>query len=375
MRIAVLFLAALTLCGAEIVKTDKKIEVDRKIECKLRDVARLQGVRGNQLLGYGMVVGLNGTGDKQQTLFTVQSLTNLLSRQGLTVNPTLVTVKNVAAVMVTAELPPFARAGSRLDVVVSSTGDAKSLAGGTLLMTALQGPDGQTYAVAQGPLLVGGFSGSAGGNSVTKNYPNVGRVPDGGIIEREVGGDFNGRKTLRYNLMEEDFTTAIRVVHAINEELGEKVAQPMDARTVELQIPKEYQGRAVELVARLEGLNVQLQPRARVVVNERTGTVILGADVRIGAVSIVQGGLSIMVSSKPVVSQPAPFSQGKTVATTKKDVTAKEDKTKTLTVEPGVSVGTLAQMLNNMEVSASDIVAILQAIKDAGALQAELRVL
>lgn len=223
MRIAALFLAALTLCGAELVKTDKKIE------CRLRDVARLQGVRGNQLLGYGMVVGLNGTGDKQQTLFTVQSLTNLLSRQGLTVNPTLVTVKNVAAVMVTAELPPFARAGSRLDVVVSRTRDAKSLAGGTLLMTALQGPDGQTYAVAQGPLLVGGFSGSAGGNSITKNYPNVGRVPDGGIIEREVGGDFNGRKTLRYNLMEEDFTTAIRVVHAINEELGEKVAQPMDA--------------------------------------------------------------------------------------------------------------------------------------------------
>jgi len=369
MRIAALFLAALTLCGAELVKTDKKIE------CKLRDVARLQGVRGNQLLGYGMVVGLNGTGDKQQTMFTVQSLTNLLSRQGLTVNPTLVTVKNVAAVMVTAELPPFARAGSRLDVVVSSTGDAKSLAGGTLLMTAMLGSDGQTYAVAQGPLLVGGFSGSAGGNSVTKNYPNVGRVPDGGIIEREIGGDFNGRRTLRYNLLEEDFTTAIRVVHAINEELGEKVAQPMDARTVELQIPKEYQGRAVELVARLENLNVQLQPRARVVVNERTGTIILGADVRIGAVSIVQGGLSIMVSSKPVVSQPAPLSQGKTVVATKKDVTAKEEKPKTLTVEPGVSVGKLAEMLNSMEVSASDIVAILQAIKDAGALQAELRVL
>ena len=369
MRVAVLFLAALTLLGADILKPDKKIEA------KLRDVAHIQGVRGNQLLGYGMVVGLNGTGDKQQTMFTVQALTNLLSRQGLTVNPTLVTVKNVAAVMVTAELPPFARAGSRLDVTVSSTGDAKSLAGGTLLMTALQGPDGQTYAVAQGPLLVGGFSASSGGNSITKNYPNVGRVPDGGIIEREVGGDFNGRKTLRYSLMEEDFTTAIRVVHAINEELGETVAHPLDARTVELQIPKEFQGRAVELVARLENLNVQLQPRARVVVNERTGTVILGADVRIGAVSIVQGGLSIMVSSKPVVSQPAPLSQGKTVVTAKKDVTAKEDKPKTITVEPGVSVGKLAEMLNSMEISPSDIVAILQAIKDAGALQAELRIL
>ena len=374
MRVAVLFLAAMALFGAELVKPELA-KPEKKIESKLRDVARLQGVRGNQLLGYGMVVGLDGTGDKDQTKFTTQSLTNLMSRQGLTVNPTTVKVKNVAAVMVTAELPPFARAGSRLDVTVSSTGDAKSLAGGTLLMTALQGPDGQTYAVAQGPLLVGGFSASAGGNSVTKNHPTVGRVPDGGIIEREIGGDFNGRSSLRYALMEEDFTTAIRVVHAINEELGEKLAYPLDSRTVELKIPKEFQGRAVELVARLENLSVQLQPRARVVVNERTGTVVLGSDVRIGAVSIVQGGLSIMVSSKPLVSQPAPFSQGKTVTATKKDVAVKEDKPKTLNVEPGVSVGKLAEMLNAMEVSPRDLVAILQAIKEAGALQAELRIL
>ncbi len=369
MRIAALFLAALTLFGADAVKPEKKIE------SRLRDVARLQGVRGNQLLGYGVVVGLDGTGDKDQTKFTVQSLTNLLSRQGLTINPTTVKVKNIAAVMVTAELPPFARTGSRIDVTVSSTGDAKSLAGGILLMTALQGPDSQTYAVAQGPLLVGGFSAAAGGASVTKNHPTVGRVPEGALIEREVGGNFNARNSLRYSLMEEDFTTAIRVVHSINEELGEKVAQPLDARTVDVQIPKEYQGRAVELVARLENLSVQLQPRARVVVNERTGTVILGSEVRIGAVSIVQGGLSIMVSSTPLVSQPAPFSQGKTVTATKKDVAAVEEKPKTLNVEPGVSVGKLAEMLNSMGVSPRDMVAILQAIKEAGALQAELRVL
>jgi flagellar P-ring protein precursor FlgI len=374
MRIAALCLAALALAGAETAKVET-VKAEKKIESKLRDVARLQGVRGNQLMGYGMVVGLDGTGDKDQTKFTTQSLANMLVRQGLTVNPATIKVKNVAAVMVTAELPPFGRAGSRLDVTVSSTGDAKSLAGGMLLMTALQGPDGQTYAVAQGPLLVGGFSASAGGASVTKNHPTVGRVPDGGIIEREVGGNFNARATLRYSLMEEDFTTAVRVVHAINEELGEKLAQPLDARTVELQIPKEFQGRAVELVARLENLNIQLQPKARVVVNERTGTVILGADVRIGAVSIVQGGLSIMVSSTPLVSQPAPFSKGKTVTATKKDVTAIEEKPKTVTVEPGVSVGKLAEMLNGMGVSPRDLVAILQAIKEAGALQAELRIL
>jgi flagellar P-ring protein precursor FlgI len=222
---------------------------------------------------------------------------------------------------------------------------------------------------------VGGFSASAGGASVTKNHPTVGRVPEGALIEREIGGNFNSRGTLRYSLMEEDFTTAIRVVHAINEELGEKLAQPLDSRTVELVIPKEYQGRAVELVARLENLNVQLQPKARVVVNERTGTVIMGSEVRIGAVTIVQGGLSILVTSTPLVSQPAPFSKGKTVTATKKDVTAVEEKPKTISVEPGVSVGKLAEMLNSMGVSPRDLVAILQAIKEAGALQAELRVL
>ena len=369
MRLLLMCLAALALVGAEIVP------VEKKIDSKLRDVARLQGVRGNQLMGFGMVVGLDGSGDKDQTKFTTQSLANMLVRQGLTVAAASIKVKNVAAVMVTAELPAFGRAGSRLDVTVSSTGDAKSLAGGILLMTPLQGPDGQTYAVAQGPLLVGGFSASSGGNSVTKNHPTVGRVPDGAIIEREVGGTFNARGSLRYSLMEDDFTTAMRVVHAINEELGEKLAQPLDSRTVELQIPKEYLGRAVELVARLENLNVQLQPRARVVVNERTGTVILGAEVRIGAVSIVQGGLSIVVSSKPLVSQPAPLSQGKTVTAAKKDVTAVEEKPKTINVEPGVSVGKLAEMLNGMGVSPRDMVAILQAIKEAGALQAELRIL
>lgn len=369
MRIAALFLAAVALLGAEAAKGEKKVEV------RLKEVARLQGVRGNQLLGYGVVVGLDGTGDKDQTKFTVQSLTNLMSRQGLTVNPATVKVKNVAAVMVTAELPAFSRTGSRLDVTVSSTGDAKSLAGGTLLMTALQGPDGQTYAVAQGPLLVGGFSASAGGASTTKNHPTVGRVPEGALIEREVGGTFNDRTSLRYALLEEDFTTALRVVQAINEELGEKVAQPLDARTVELPVPKAFQGRAVELVARLENLQVPLQPKARVVVNERTGTVILGSEVRIGAVSIVQGGLSIMVASTPLVSQPTPFSQGKTVTAVKKDVAAVEEKPKTLTIEPGVSVGKLAETLNSLGVSTRDLVAILQAIKEAGALQAELRIL
>lgn len=345
------------------------------VEARLRDVAKLQGVRSNQLLGYGVVVGLDGTGDKDQTKFTVQSLTNLLARQGITINPAQVKVKNVAAVMVTAELPPFAKPGQRIDVTVSSTGDAKSLAGGTLLMTPLSGPDGQVYAVAQGPVLVGGFSAAAGGNSVTKNHPTAGRIPDGALVERGVPGDFNARETLRYSLGEEDFTTAVRVVEAISGELGSHCARAVDGRTVEVALPESYRGRVVELVARLENLNVPLVTKARVVVNEKTGTVIMGSDVKIGAVSIVQGGLTITVSDTPQVSQPLPLSQGKTVVANKKDVTAVEEKPKTLAVEAGASVGRLAEMLQAMGVTPRDLVAILQAIKDAGALQAELRIL
>lgn len=366
MRLVIALLAGLMLAAAG---------PEPRVEARLRDVARLQGVRGNQLLGYGVVVGLDGTGDKDQTKFTVQSLTNLLARQGITINPTQVKVKNVAAVMVTAELPPFAKPGQRMDVTVSSTGDAKSLAGGTLLMTPLNAPDGQVYAVAQGPVLVGGFSASSGGSSVTKNHPTAGRIPDGALVERAVAGDFNSRESLRYSLQEEDFTTAVRVVETINAELGDRSARALDARTIEVALSEAFKGRAVELVARLENLPVQLQSKARVVVNEKTGTVIMGSDVKIGAVSIIQGGLSIAVSSTPQVSQPMPLSQGKTVVADKKEVAVAEEKPKALAIEPGVSVGRLAEMLQAAGVTPRDLVAILQAIKDAGALQAELRIL
>ena len=365
MRIAALFLAGMALFGVP----------DPKVDAKLKDVAKLMGVRGNQLLGYGVVVGLEGTGDKDQTKFTVQTLTNLMARQGIAVNPTAVKVKNVAAVMVTAELPPFAKPGQRIDLTVSSTGDAKSLAGGTLLMTPLQGADGAIYVVGQGSLLVGGFSAATAGSSVTKNHPTVGRIPDGGLVERAVPGTFTDRSVIQYSLNEEDFTTAIRVSSAINEELGELAARALDGRTITVTLPKAFSGRAVELVARLENLAIQLQPKARVVVNEKTGTVIMGSEVKIGAVSIVQGGLSVMVTSTPQVSQPAPFGQGKTAVVAKTEVTATEEKPKTFSVPPGVSVGKLAEMLNAVGVTPRDLVAILQAIKDAGALNAELRIL
>nr|WP_320131573.1 flagellar basal body P-ring protein FlgI [uncultured Holophaga sp.] len=369
MRKTLLKLLLMACCSVGLQAAEKKVEAH------LKDVARLQGVRSNQLLGYGVVVGLNGTGDKDQTKFTVQSLTNLMARQGIAISASSVKVKNVAAVMVTADLPAFAKPGQRIDITVSSTGDATSLAGGTLLMAPLQGADGQTYAVGQGSILVGGFAAGGGGASTTKNHPTVGRIPDGALVEREIAGSFNDKHLLRYSLNEEDFTTAVRVVNSINEELGVEAAKPLDGRTVEILVPEAFQGHVVELVARLENLNVQLQPKARVVVNEKTGTVILGSDVKVGAVSIVQGGLSIVVSSTPLVSQPEAKSQGKTVATTKTEVTATEEKGKIASLEPGVTVGRMVEMLNGLGVTPRDLVAILQAIKDAGALNAELRVL
>jgi flagellar P-ring protein precursor FlgI len=362
-------LSALSLFGASLDHPEARLEL------RLREVADLQGVRSNQLMGYGLVVGLKGTGDTTQAKFTAQTLSNLLGRQGVNIAPGNVQVKNVAAVMVTAELPAFVRPGQRIDVTVSSTGDSASLAGGTLLMAPLQGPDAQVYAVAQGSVLVGGFSAGSGGSSSIKNHPTAGRIPDGGLVEREVPGVFNDRKVLRYSLQQEDFTTAVRVVHAINEELGEPAARALDARTVEVGIPPEFQGRPVDLAARLENLPIQLQNKARVVVNEKTGTVVMGAEVRIGAVSIVQGGLSIQVTANPEVSQPAPLSKGTTAVTTKTDVSVQEEKAKSLSIPPGTSVGRLAEMLNALGTTPRDMIAILQAIKEAGALNAELRIL
>ncbi|MCL1907998.1 MAG: flagellar basal body P-ring protein FlgI [Holophagaceae bacterium] len=350
---------------------------DRKVEIRLKDLARLQGVRGNQLVGYGLVVGLEGTGDKDQTRFTTQTLTNFLQRQGTSISPSSVKVKNVAAVIVTAELPAFGRAGQLIDVTVASTGDAKSLAGGMLVTTPLSGPDGKTYAVAQGSVLVGGFAAVArgGGNSVTKNHPTAGRIPDGAIIEREVELNFADRPNLRYALIEDDFSTVVRVVEAINEELGELAARAQDARTVDVKVPNVFTGRAVELVARLENLSIQTQPKTRVVINEKTGTVIMGSDVMVDAVHIVHGSLSIQISSTPVVSQPNPFSEGTTAVANVRNVTVTEDAGKIFKAEAGTTVGQLAESLNAMQVTPRDLVAILQAIKDAGALTAELRIL
>jgi flagellar P-ring protein precursor FlgI len=344
---------------------------------RLKDIATVKGVRTNQLMGYGLVIGLNGTGDGTGTKFTTQSLVNMLERLGIHALPDQVKVKNVAAVMVTADFPPFARIGNSLDVLVSSIGDAQSLQGGTLMMTTLKGIDNQTYAVAQGPLLVGGFasSGEAGGG-VQKNHPTVGRIPGGATIEREIPFEFNRLGELVISLHEPDFTTAERLAKAINAKLGGEKAHASDPGTVKIDLPGGDHQDLVSLVASLEQLEVNPDRRAKVILAERTGTVIIGENVRVSPVAIAHGNLSVEIKEKKDVSQPAPFAQrGKTVVTKESSVSVTEEQRRLLLVESGASLGELVKALNAIGVSPRDLITVFQAIKAAGALQADLEII
>lgn len=350
---------------------------------RVKDVARVVGVRDNELFGYGVVIGLNGTGDRRQSsFFTVQSLQNLLQRQGINVpqsRTNTLDTKNMAAVMVTARLPAFARAGTTLDVVVSSIGDATSLMGGTLLMTPLQAPDGQVYAVASGPLSIGGaFSVTANstGESVQKNHPTVGRVVGGAVVEREVPFTAPAQR-LTLALMYPDFTTASRLAQSLNRALGRPLAQATDAATVAVDVPGPEQARLVDFVARIEQLTLPTDAPAKVVVNERTGTVIMGNHVRISTVAVSHGNLSIQIKSESQVSQPPPFApQGaQTVVVPRTETTVKEGSNPLFVVPGGASIGDVVSGLNAIGATPRDLIAILQAIKRAGALQAELEVM
>ncbi len=350
---------------------------------RVKDVARIVGVRDNELFGYGVVIGLNGTGDRRQSsAFTAQSLQNLLQRQGITLAPgsrTSVDTKNMAAVMVTARLPAFARAGTTLDVTVSSIGDATSLLGGTLLVTPLQAPDGQTYAVASGPVSIGGgFSVSAGGTgeSVQKNHPTVGRIVGGAVVEREVPA-VPLRDRLMLALLYPDFTTAARLAASLNGALGRPLARAVDAATVVVEVPGPEQARLVDFVARLEQLTLPTDAPAKVVVNERTGTVIMGSHVRISTVAVSHGNLSIQIKSELQVSQPPPFAprSAQTVVVPKTETTVREGGSPLMVVPSGASIGDVVAGLNAIGATPRDLIAILQAIKRAGALQAELEVM
>ena len=340
---------------------------------RLKDVVDIEGVRSNPLAGFGLVVGLNGTGDSSAT-FTNQSLSMMLERMGISTD-TGVKVKNIASVMVTSTLPPFARQGGRLDVVLSSLGDAKSLQGGTLILTPLKGADGRIYAVAQGPVSIGGFAAEGGGQSVQKNHPTVARIAGGATIEREVGFNLNGESRLQLALRNPDFTTANRVVQSINNLFGEPLANAKDSGTIMLTIPPSYLGKVVDFVSRMESLQVQPDQVARVVVNERTGTIVMGENVRVSTVGLAHGGLSIRITESPQVSQPGPLADGATVVTPQTNIEATEAEGKVIEMEAGITLGELVRGLNSIGVAPRDLIAILQSIKAAGALQAELEII
>lgn len=344
---------------------------------RIKDIATIQGVRANDLIGYGLVIGLNGTGDKTGTTFTIQSLSSMLAKMGLSVDPNAVKVKNVAGVIVTAKLPPFIKPGMQVDVLVSSLGDATSLQGGTLLLTPLKGADQQVYAVAQGPISIGGFAGGKEGDTVQKNHPTVGKIAGGGLIEREVGLAFSGKDSVTILMRQQDFTTVMRVSQAINTKLGEEaVAVPIDSGTVKVQVPDQYRGRVVELMAAIEDLNVLVDHAAKVVVNERTGTIVMGDKVRISDIAISHGNLTIRVKTEEQVSQPPAFStKGETKVVPKVETTVEEEKAKLILLPSGTTIGELVRGLNAIGVSPRDLISILQVIKAAGALQSELEII
>jgi flagellar P-ring protein precursor FlgI len=341
---------------------------------RLKELVSLEGVRDNQLIGYGLVVGLRGTGDRQQTIFSAQSLANLLERMGLTVSPTAIQVKNTAAVMVTATLPPYGQPGARLDATAAAIGDCTSLQGGILLMTALKGPDGQVYAVAQGAMVIGGFVAGNGGNSQVVNHPTVGRLPNGGIIERTAPSAPIGDK-LHLQLAQADFATAALIAEAVNKKYGDDVAHADNAALVTIDIPEPFRKDSSQFVADVERLTVEPDREARIVVNERTGTIIMGKQVHIAPVAIMQGNLTVEIQTTLNVSQPGPLSSGTTKVTPQVDVGVNQEKARNVVLQNGATVEELVQALTAIGSNPRDIISILQNLKSAGALEAELEVI
>jgi flagellar P-ring protein precursor FlgI len=345
----------------------------------IRDVASVEGIRSNSLVGYGLVVGLKGTGDKQQTYFTIQTLASILQRMGVeipsTVIQTTVQVKNVAAVFVTASLPPFSRPGMPVDVTVSSAGDARSLEGGLLLLTPLYAADGQVYASAQGPLVLGGYTAGSTTNSKLVNHPTVGRIPGGALVERGSVLDLTHLDHLTLLLSEANFSTAMEVAAVINREWLMPVATVIDSRRIEVKLSATAFTPVPALLAHIENLEVEVRRRAKVVINERTGTVVLGKDVHLGAVSVLHGNFSIEVTTAYSVSQPNPLGNGQTVVVPETKVSATEAPARNLVLGEGASVEQLVTRLQAIGATARDVVSILQAIQAAGALEAELEII
>ncbi len=345
---------------------------------RIKDVADVEGIRSNALVGYGIVVGLNGTGDNSTNApFSVYSILSILERMGISlrdkVNFASVKPKNIAAVMVTASLPPFARPGQKLDVNVSSVGDAKSLRGGNLLVTPLLGGDGKVYAIAEGSISIGGFTAGGKGTNVVKGHPTAGRIPNGANIEKAAPDTLqNDQKSIVLNLRNADFTTARRMADAINRTLGDRAAHALNAGSIEVLNPKSD---AVSLIAQLEAIDVITDHPAVVVIDEKTGTIVMGSEVRIDTVAVAHGNISVSVTESPQVSQPKPFAGGNTTTVERTDVQVDEEEAKLVVLPKKVSLSDLVQALNTVGATPNDLIAVLQAIKAAGALHAELRVL
>jgi len=344
---------------------------------RVRDIAAVEGVRDNQLVGYGIVVGLHGTGDSSQTVFPLQTLESALERMGVSLQgnamASMMQTRNMAAVFLAGTLPPFARPGNKVDVTVSSAGDARSLEGGVLLLTPLYGPDGQIYAEAQGPLVLGGYSVTANGSSKTVNYPTTARIPSGAIVERSVLLDLSKLRSLSLLLQDADFRTAETVATAVNRETGRSMARATDSRRIEI-MPDAGED-IPALLARVQDVEVEVQPRAKVVVNERTGTVVIGGDVRLQPVTILHGGLVVNIVSRFEVSQPNSLSQGTTQVVQQTTVQAQDKPANRIQLREGATVDDLVENLQQIGATARDIVSILQAMKEAQALEAELEVL
>jgi len=343
---------------------------------RIKDLANIEGVRQNQLIGYGLVVGLNGTGDTLNNIpFTKQSLQAMLERLGVNIRGQALRTGNVAAVMVTANLPAFGTQGTRLDVTVSALGDAKSLQGGTLLVTPLLGADGNVYAVAQGSLAIGGFQVEGEAAKITRGVPTVGRIANGAIIEREIEFALNKLNQVRLALRNPDFTTAKRIAGAINDFIGGATAEPLDPSTVQITMPEKYAGNVVSLLTEIEQLQIEPDLAGKIVIDERSGIIVMGRDVRVSTVAVAQGNLTVTISERPLVSQPAPLSRGQTVVVPRSRVSVREDGRGLALVNDGMSLQQLVDGLNALGIGPRDMISILQAIKASGAIQADIEVM
>jgi flagellar P-ring protein precursor FlgI len=343
---------------------------------RIKDLADVEGVRENQLIGYGLVVGLNGTGDTLNNIpFTKQSLTAMLERLGVNIRGAQLRTGNVAAVMVTGNLPAFATQGTRVDVSVSALGDAKSLQGGTLLVTPLLGADGNVYAVGQGTVAVAGFSAEGDAARIVRGVPTVGRISNGALVEREIDFAINRMSNLRLALRNPDLTTAKRIAGAINDFLGAAAAEPIDRATIMLVVPPKYHGNLVALLTEIEPLQIEPDLPAKVVIDDRSGVIVIGRDVRVATVAVAQGNLTVTISETPQVSQPGPFSRGRTRVVPRTRIGVQEEGTKLGVIDEGVSLRDLVDGLNALGVGPRDLISILQAIKASGAIQAEIEVM